>query len=163
MLGNTYNSITASSEIKDTEIDKQNDLLISTIAKQISQQIDAKFINNNIDLKEEIYAILNYNSKFDITRTSDIGITFIPADDIVHTYFEMNELTHRGISDLQRSVIPAMLYILLYLSDIIGKITRSTDKRVYYVKQNIENNMARTMMNVVGQIKKGNFLAMPSL
>jgi hypothetical protein len=52
--------------------------------------------------------------------------------------------------------MPAMLYILLYLSDIIGKITRSTDKRIYYVKQNVETNVARTMMNVVQQIKKGN-------
>ena len=49
-----------------------------------------------------------------------------------------------------------MLYILLYLTDIIGKISRSTDKRVYYVKQNVEANIARTMMNVVQQIKKGN-------
>ena len=78
------------------------------------------------------------------------------AEDIVHCYFELDETTHRGISDLQKSIVPAMLYILLYLTDIIGKITRSTDKRIYYVKQNVETNVARTMMNVVQQIKKGN-------
>lgn len=136
--------------------EQQQEIAMRYLASRISQAIDTKFINANKDLKEEIYAVLNYNSKFDITKTSDIGITFIPADDIVHTYFEINEYTHRGISDLQRSVMPALLYILLYLSDIIGKITRSVDKRVYYVKQNIETNVARTMMNVVGQIKKGN-------
>lgn len=136
--------------------EQQQEIAMRYLASRISQAIDTKFINANKDLKEEIYAVLNYNSKFDITKTSDIGITFIPAEDIVHTYFEINEYTHRGISDLQRSVMPALLYILLYLSDIIGKITRSVDKRVYYVKQNIETNVARTMMNVVGQIKKGN-------
>lgn len=136
--------------------EQQQEIAMRYLASRISQAIDTKFINANKDLKEEIYAVLNYNSKFDITKTSDIGITFIPAEDIVHTYFELNEYTHRGISDLQRSVMPALLYILLYLSDIIGKITRSVDKRVYYVKQNIETNVARTMMNVVGQIKKGN-------
>ena len=75
---------------------------------------------------------------------------------MIDCYSELDEDTHRGISDLQRALIPAMLYILLYLTDIIGKITRSTDKRVYYVKQNVETNVARTMMNVVAQIKKGN-------
>ena len=134
----------------------QQELTVRYISSIISASIDTKFINANKDLKEEIYQILNYNNKFDLARTNNIGITFIPADDIVHCYFKLNEYTHRGISDLERSVTPAMLYILLYLTDIIGKITRSTDKRVYYVKQNVETNVARTMMNVVQQIKKGN-------
>lgn len=134
----------------------QQELAIRYIAFKISASIDTHFINANKDLKEEIYAVLRYNEQFDLSRSNDIGVTFIPAEDIVHCYFEMDEDTHRGISDLAKSVIPAMLYILLYLTDIIGKITRSTDKRIYYVKQNVETNVARTMMNVVQQIKKGN-------
>ena len=135
----------------------QQELAIRYIASKISANIDTHFINANKDLKEEIYAILQYNDKFDIGRSNDIGVSFIPAEDIIHCYFNIDPETHRGISDLQKSIIPAMLYILLYLTDIIGKITRSTDKRVYYVKQNVETNVARTMMNVVQQIKKGNF------
>ena len=133
----------------------QQEMAIRFIASRISANIDTHFINTNKDLKEEIYAILQYNDKFDVARTNDIGVSFIPAEDIIHCYFELDEKTHRGISDLQKSVVPAMLYILLYLTDIMGKITRSTDKRVYYVKQNVETNVARTMMNVVQQIKKG--------
>jgi hypothetical protein len=134
----------------------QEEMAIRYISARIAQSIDTKFINSNKDLKEEIYAILRYNDQFDMTRSSDIGVTFIPAEDMVHCYFDIDEVTHRGISDLAASVVPAMLYILLYLTDIIGKVTRSTDKRVYYVKQNVEQNIARTMMNVVKQIKKGN-------
>ena len=136
--------------------ENQEELAVRYIASKMSQAIDTKFINANKDLKEEIYAVLRYNEKFDITRTNNIGITFIPAEDIVHCYLKINEHTHRGISDLERSVVPGMLYILLYLTDIIGKVSRSNDKRVYYVKQNVETNIARTMMNVVQQIKKGN-------
>ena len=134
----------------------QQELAIRFISAKISNAIDTKFINANKDLKEEIYAVLRYNEQFDVSRSNDIGVTFIPAEDIIHCYSELDEDTHRGISDLQRAIVPAMLYILLYLTDIIGKITRSTDKRVYYVKQNVETNVARTMMNVVAQIKKGN-------
>lgn len=136
--------------------EEQEEIAMRYICSKISQSIDVHFINANKDLTEEIYAVLRYNDSFDLTRTNDIGVTFIPAEDIVHCYFKLDERTHRGISDLERSLIPGMLYMLLYLSDIIGKITRSTDKRVYYVKQNIETNVARTMMNVVQQIKKGN-------
>lgn len=136
--------------------EQQEELMIRYISAKISSAIDTKFINANKDLKEEIYAILSYNEKFDISRSNDIGITFIPAEDMVHCYFKLDEHTHRGISDLQRAVTPAMLYILIYLTDIIGKISRSNDKRVYYVKQNVETNVAKTMMNVVQQIKKGN-------
>ena len=135
---------------------EQQELAIRYISARIAQSIDTHFINSNKDLKEEIYAILQYNDRFDMTRTNNIGVTFIPADDMVHCYFKIDEVTHRGISDLKDAVVPAMLYILLYLTDIIGKLTRSTDKRVYYVKQNVEQNVARTMMNVVKQIKKGN-------
>lgn len=149
MLGNA-----GATEYDFTE--QQQELMIRYISARISSAIDTKFINANKDLKEEIYAILSYNDKFDISRSNDIGVTFLPAEDIVHCYFKLDEHTHRGISDLQRAVVPAMLYILLYLTDIIGKITRSNDKRVYYVKQNVETNVARTMMNVVQQIKKGN-------
>ena len=134
----------------------QEELAIRYISSRISQSIDSKFINANKDLKEEIYAVLRYNEKFNIARSNDIGITFIPAEDMIHCYFKFDKDIHRGISDLRDALVPAMLYILLYLSDIIGKITRGADKRVYYVKQNVEQNVARTMMNVVNQIKKGN-------
>ena len=134
----------------------QQELAIRYIASRISTKIDTKFINANKDLKEEIYAILRYNEKFDISRSNNIGVTFIPADDIVHCYLNMDHHNHRGISDLAKSVVPGMLWILLSLSNIIAQVTLSTDKRVYYVKQNVEQNVARTMMNVVAQIKKGN-------
>ena len=137
--------------------ENQHEMAVRYIASKLSKSIDNKFINANKDLKEEIYAILKYNEEFDLARSNNITVTFIPAEDIVHCYFEMDEKTHRGISDLKKAVVPAMLYVLLYLTDIIGRITRSNDKRIYYVKQNVETNVARTMMNVVNQIKRGNF------
>ena len=56
-----YNSITATNKVKEDEHAKQEDMLVAQIAASIGEQIDNKFINNNKDLKEEIYAILRYN------------------------------------------------------------------------------------------------------
>lgn len=157
LTGNQFNSLTSTSEIKDTEIDRQMDKLVSDIAASLSTAIDTKFINANIDLREEIYAILRYNDRFNASKgTNTINVSFIPAEDVHHFYFQLDKKTHRGISDLQDSVVPAMMYSVLYLTDIINKISRSQDHRIYYVKQNIETNVARTMLNVVSQIKKGN-------
>ena len=157
LTANTFNSLTSTNKIIDDEFERQNDMLISHIAAEISAAIDTKFINSNIDLKEEIYAILRHNDQFNMSLgVNDINVCFIPASDVHHFYFDLDKKRHRGISDLQNAVVPAMLYALLYLTDIINKVSRSQDKRIYYVRQNIETNVARTMLNVIQQIKKGN-------
>lgn len=157
MNGYSYNSLTNNTKLMGEEFDKQNDMFVSYIASMISDKIDAKFINSNIDLKEQIYSVLRYNDKFCCTNgVNNITVTFLPADDVHHFYFRLNEDTHRGISDLEKSIVPAMVYCLLYLNTTIGQISRSQDKRVYYVKQNVETNVAKTLLNVVNQLKKGN-------
>lgn len=133
-----------------------SDQFMAGLAKDISSYIDTNFINNNIDLKQEIYLMLKYsidNSK----QIKAIRVTFIPPEDMIHMYFKLDPKTHHGISELSNSLIPAMIYIGLYMSNVIGIMTRGQDKRVYYVKQNIETNIAKTMLNVVNQIKKNNF------
>lgn len=134
-----------------------NDMLLNLISQRISDNIDSHFINANKDLKEEIYAILKYNDKFNaLNGTNDITVSFLPADDVFHFFLKQDRKTHRGISTIKKSIVPAMLYCLLYLTNTIGQVTRAQDKRIYYVKQNVETNVARTLMNVVNQIKRGN-------
>lgn len=160
LTNGTYNSIfnsTGNFKTPEEQLDKQNDIIINKIASDISRAIDAKFINSNIDLKEEIYAVLRYSVDFNpLVGTNTVNVTFLPAQDVHHFYFKFNKKRHRGISLLEKSLVPAMLYILLSLSDTISKVSRSQDKRIYYVKQNVETNVARTMLNVVNQIKRGN-------
>lgn len=157
--GGTFNSITSSrgNKLSEELFDQQTDLFIGQLAAQISEKIDAQFINANIDLANEIYSILRYNDRFCVTHgMNNINITFIPADDVIHFYFKKDNKTHRGISDLKRGVKTGMIYCLLYLSDTIAQVTRSYDKRLYYVKQNVETNVSRTLQNVLVQIKRGN-------
>ena len=157
MNGNTYNSLTNNTKLVSDDFDRQNDVLIGQIAAMMSDKINAKFINANVDLKEEIYAVLRYNDHFCTTHgTNNITVSFLPAEDVHHFYFRMNHKTHRGISDLEKGLVPAMIYCMLYLNSAIGNIGRASDKRIYYVKQNVEQNVARTMLNVITQLKKGN-------
>ena len=123
----------------------------------MSQFIDKKFVNANQDLAREIYEILKYNDLFNTPSMDLIKVTFVPPEDIHHFYFTFDDESHRGVSDLGKGLIPAKLYSSLYVTNSIGIMTRGQDKRVYYVKQAVDTNIAQQLMNVVNQIKMGNF------
>lgn len=149
------NSILSTNSMMD-QSQKQNHI-IKYISNQISNFIDAKFINTNQDLRNEIYTILKYNYDNNNSHMNKIRVTFIPPDDMEHVYFKMNKDTHRGISDLDKAMFPATLYSSMYITHTIWNMTRAQDKRVYYVNQTVDTNISKTLLNTINQIKKGNF------
>src|SRR5574344_2696160 len=100
--------------------------------------------------------ILKNNENNNISRLNKMKVTFIPPDDMEHVYFKMHDETHRGISDLHKALFPATLYSAMYITNCIWTMTRSQDKRVYYVKQNVDTNISKTLLTTINQIKKGN-------
>ena len=149
------NSILSTNSMLD-QSNKQN-TIIRFLANQISNFIDAKFINANQDLRNEIYTILKFNYDNNSSHMNKVRVTFIPPDDMEHVYFNMNKDTHRGISDLDKAMFPATLYCAMYITHSIWNMTRAQDKRVYYVNQTVDTNISKTLLNTINQIKKGNF------
>lgn len=141
----------------NTVDNQRQDETIKFVAAQLSKFIDKKFVNSNQDLAKEIYMILKYNDLFNTPSMDLIKVSFIPPEDMVHCYFKLDPLTHRGISDLDKSLIPAKIYSSLYISNAIAQLTRSQDRRAYYVKQAVDTNIAQTLLNTIAQIKQGNF------
>lgn len=144
---NTFNSV-------DTA---RQDETIKFIAGQLSNFIDKNFVNNNQDLSKEIYMILKYNDLFNTPSIDLIRVTFIPPEDMVHFFFKQDPITHRGISDLEKGLVPAKIYSSLYITSALATLTRGQDKRVYYVKQTVDTNIAQTLLNTISQIKQSNF------
>lgn len=144
---NTFNSV-------DTT---RQDETIKYVAGQLSKFIDKSFVNNNQDLAKEIYMILKYNDLFNTPSIDLIRVTFIPPEDMVHFFFKQDPITHRGISDLEKGLIPAKIYSSLYITSALATLTRGQDKRVYYVKQTVDTNIAQTLLNTIAQIKQSNF------
>lgn len=137
--------------------EEQKDNVLMYLSNQLSKYIDSKFVNSNQDLTKEIYIILKGNEMLTNKKSNQIKVTFIPPEDMIHMYFNKDPKTNRGISDLNNSLPSAKLYTALYMASTIGYLTRGFDKRVYYVKQNIETNIAQTLLNTINQIKKANF------
>ena len=154
-MGQKYGQRLARQTYPDNDPIK-NDAMLKSIASKLSAMIDKKFINANQDISRELYMILKYDEDFN-QNTKNVRVTFIPPDDLSHIYFRMNPKTHRGISLLDKSLIPAKIYVSLMMTNAVGIMTRGQDKRVYYVKQQVEENISKTLLNAINQIKKGNF------
>lgn len=156
--GNTMNdpmlSLKSGSMRAKNEVNK--DSMIQHMSAKLSSMIDAKFINVNQDLSREIYMILKHNDVFNGKQTNQFRVTFIPPEDMEHFYFKKDPNTNRGVSDLEKALLPAKLYTSLYVNGYLGVMTRGHDKRVYYVKQNIDTNISKVLLNTINQIKKGN-------
>lgn len=134
--------------------------LLQHLSAQLADKIDADFINQNQDLKKEIYHILKYNDDFlsgANGESQNIRVTYIPPEDIHHIHFTLDEKTGRGVSDLSLSLIPAKLWVAIYITNALGIMTRGNDKRVYYVKQSVESNISKTLLKTINEIKKSNF------
>lgn len=141
----------------NTVDNQRQDQTIKYVAGQLSKFIDKQFVNSNQDIAKEIYMILKYNDLFNTPSIDRIKVTFVPPEDMVHFFFRQDPVTHRGISDLDKALIPAKIYSSLYITHSIGTLTRGQDKRVYYVKQTVDTNIAQTLLNTISQIKQGNF------
>ena len=133
----------------------QNDA-ISVLSNRISSIIDTKFINNNQDLKKEIYMILQHNDIFNKSNI-EINVSFIQPNQMVAMMFNEDDETHRGLSDLDEGALMGKLCASIRATSTIGILTRSFDKRIYYVKQQIDSNISQVLLNTINQLKKSNY------
>ena len=156
---NTITGLRSNGRSEALDSMQRREELLRSVANNLADKIDAKFVNNNQDLKKEIYYILKYNDSFIASAgsTNNIRVSYIPPEDIHHIYFDLDENTGRGISDLNLSLIPAKLWVAIYITNSLAIMTRGNDKRVYYVKQSVESNISKTLLKTINEIKKSNF------
>lgn len=137
---------------------EKRDELLKYLSDRLIGSIDTKFINNNPELRKEIYILLKHHNVAQKNSVYDkLNVTFLPPDDVQHFFFEQDKVTKRGISDLSKSLMTAKFYACIYISNVIGILTRGQDKRVYYVKQAIDTNISQLLLATINQIKKSNF------
>ena len=156
---NTITGLRSNGRSEAFDAMQRREELLRNIAYNLANKIDTKFINDNQDLKKEIYYILKYNDDYNaaISGNNNIRVTYIPPEDISHLYFKLDENTKRGISDINTSLIPAKLWVSIIITNCLAVMTRGNDKRVYYVRQSVETNISKTLLKTINEIKKSNF------
>ena len=156
---NTITGLRSNGRSEAFDAMQRREELLRNIASNLAAKIDTKFINDNQDLKKEIYYILKYNDNYNaaLSGNNNIRVTYIPPEDIHHFYFTLDENTKRGVSDLNMSLIPAKLWVAITITNCLAVMTRGNDKRVYYVRQSVETNISKTLLKTINEIKKSNF------
>lgn len=127
-----------------TCINKNIDSYKKELANTIAKHINTNFIKTHHSYSNDIYNILKYVKHIE---NADINVIYIKPNDMIHWYFKKSKHTNRGISDLDKALVPAKSWMLLNNAYKFGIITRSHDKRIYYVKPNKSDSNLSTIIN----------------
>ena len=118
-------------------------MVVKKISEKLIQCINAKFINDNYDDMDVIYAFVRSN---ELWKTGKRVIFFHP-DDIC-------EYKREDGSIMKNCMYLAKLYILTMLSNILTNVTRGSDRNIYYVKTGLSTDIEGHVNSAIRAIKQ---------
>ena len=135
---------TAMMQSRDNEIERANgeyfkqlsDILVTSMIK------DKNFLKNNTRFKEQVYSIIRYGNLVDKT----LKITYLKPDQVVEF--------GKGESIIARSLFYGKLYLALLMTNIMIKVSRGYDKRIYLVKSAVAPEVGDSTLSAIKEIKK---------
>lgn len=143
-FSNTIKIIDAAMINKQTE-----DMFIQQLTNKIVQAFDKPFLQNNQKFRDLILNSLMYEDSY----RKKLRFQFIPVDYV--TEFTVNEDENgNGQSVLKDSLFYAKLYLSLLIFKMLQILTKSSDTRVYYVKNSgLDADIMSGIQNAARQVK----------
>ena len=136
-------------------IDSGVNAIYQALGDLLINKLDKKFIFDNMEIKEELYDILKYAD----AANNSIKIMYLDPE------YVQEYMIDDGESMFDQSLFYAKLYIILLLSNISAKISRSNDVRAYYVQTDPQGGVSPLVNNAINTLKKNNraFVSMTNL
>jgi Bacteriophage T4-like portal protein (Gp20) len=134
---------------RDFNLDKKNDLIVNTFVKTISKKIDKKFVMKNKDFKNMIYSLVRQGYLVD----KKVKITYLSPSEVVHFAPLKSNDGEYGDSIYRKIFFVAKLYIAVLTSTLMQKISRSHDKRIYYIEVGLDNDSENAVQSFVRDVK----------
>jgi len=143
-FSNTIKIIDAAMINKQTE-----DMFIQQLTNKVVQAFDKPFLQNNQKFRDLILNSLMYEDSY----RKKLRFQFIPVDYV--TEFTVNEDENgNGQSVLKDSLFYAKLYLSLLIFKMLQILTKSSDTRVYYVKNSgLDADIMSGIQNAARQVK----------
>jgi hypothetical protein len=113
--------------------------------KNIGKKIDKKFVARNKEFKDLIYNFLKQGYIID----KKVKITYLPPSAVVH--FDMGESIYKKI------LFVAKLYLAVLTSQLMAKLVRSSEKRVFYIEVGLDNDAQNSVQSFVRSVKNKEF------
>jgi hypothetical protein len=128
----------------------KDELVYNIITRQFLNKINKKFISNNPQFKEIIYAMLRQH---DLFKRFQMKATFIPEKYVVQFTPNSIEENEYGTSIYENSIFMAKIYLATLVSTLMMKLTRSADKRAFYIEVGVEGEQEAAVASFVNDIK----------
>lgn len=143
-FSNTIKIVDAALINKETER-----TFLNQLTSKVVQAFDKPFLQKNEKFKDLILSSLMYEERY----KKKVRFQFIPADYI--TRFSINEDENGdGQSVLKDSLFYAKLYLSLLIFKIIQILTKSSDTRVYYVRNSgLDADVMNGIQEAARQVK----------
>lgn len=133
-------------DLTNRDINDNVDSIYKTLGELMAKKIDKKFIEKNNAVKDRLYDIVKYYED----SKQMYNIIYLKPDEVVE--FEIDG----GESPFEQSLFFAKMYMLVLMSSITAKVTRSNDIRAYYVDVEAEGPANSMIMNAVNTLKRQN-------
>lgn len=123
-------------------VSEQKLKLVSDIfINQLATKVDKNFIRKNKKFKEFIYELI----KQDYIIKKGVKMTYFGPDEVVK--FELQPI-------YSKIVFAAKMYLSTMTNDILVKLGRAHDKRVFYVNTGLDANYEQAINKVIDDIKR---------
>lgn len=121
-------------------------LLSDLVVRELGDNLNIKFVDQNPQFKELIYNILN-DRDFAKKR---VNITFIPPNRMAHLVIGGDPY---GRSIYAKSLFFAKLYLATLMSSTMQGISKGVDEKVYYVETGLDEDIEGAIMSFIKDIK----------
>ena len=121
-------------------------LLSDLVVRELGDNLNVKFLDQNPQFKELIYSILR-DRDFAKKR---VNITFIPPNKMAHLVIGGDPY---GRSIYSKSLFFAKLYLATLMSSTMQGISKGVDEKVYYVETGLDEDIEGSIMSFIKDIK----------
>jgi len=134
---------------QDGYMRSKQDFIYNNITRNLAKRIDKKFIADNPQFKDIIYNILRQE---DIYRYK-IRVIFFPEDSVFH-FMPNSNRNEYGDSIIKKVLFIASVYYSVLTASLMFKITRSYDKRIWYIETSgIDKKQEEAVMSFMQDIR----------
>lgn len=141
----------ANNEISNTAL--RYSIITDLFIKGISKKIGKDFVKKNPEMQNTLFELL----RKDYILEKEVKMTFLEPDQVFH--LKLDSTTTYGKSRLANSVFAAKLYLATMMTNVITKVTRGRDKKVYYVEVGLDDDIESTVQSLIRDMKSNEFSA----
>ena len=120
--------------------DQKMQLIANVFINNIAKKIDKDFLRHNKEFKTFVYELLQQ----DYLMKKGVKIIYFPPGEVIH--FECPAV-------YRKIVFFAKLYLSMLSNDVLIKLGRAHDKRVFYINVGVDDDYEQAVSKVIADIK----------